>query len=647
LQCNNILIKFQQLNDQKGVTMRLSAKVNLIIIITISCIITTIFFILANRYDKIIKDDLLQTARSFYKNIVITRSWVAQHEGVYVEKTENVKSNPFLINPDIKTVNNKILTLKNPAVVTRELSELSSEMGGKFRFHITSLKPVNPQNAPNEFEKHALLSFKNLKTEKSYLEYSRIEQIENSRYFRYFGPLYTESSCLNCHRTHGYKVGDIRGGISIILPMDSIEKAKIRNYIFMGVAGLVTILTISFLIYLLIHKVIIKPLQKIEDAAKALEQGDYVPLQLKKNDEIGDLANAFQSMQKKIKTSTANLLQSEKKYRTLIDCSAEAVLIINDQGIIVDANNSITKLSQFGVEEIMNQSADMLFASHVEKKLPFENHSEITINVKDGTTKQVEVYVSPDSYKINDEENLRLFYLRDLSEQKRMEKIMIDTEKMFALNQLSSGIAHEIRNPLFSVRNNLNYLNDKFFQNTEFAKVYSEIDTGVKRINKLVNSILDYARPHQPEFKEIHIEEVIERSLELISKQFEKARHTIKINIPDDLPMIELDPHKMEQVFINLSTNSLQAMNEKGIFEISVQLLKKHIKVTVSDNGCGIKKDEISRIFDPFFTRTVNGTGLGLSIIKNIIQQHNGDIRVKSIPDQGTTFVLVLPLIQK
>ncbi|OQX95182.1 hypothetical protein B6I21_06740 [candidate division KSB1 bacterium 4572_119] len=627
--------------------MRLSAKVNLIIIITISCIITTIFFILANRYDKIIKDDLLQTARSFYKNIVITRSWVAQHEGVYVEKTENVKSNPFLINPDIKTVNNKILTLKNPAVVTRELSELSSEMGGKFRFHITSLKPVNPQNAPNEFEKHALLSFKNLKTEKSYLEYSRIEQIENSRYFRYFGPLYTESSCLNCHRTHGYKVGDIRGGISIILPMDSIEKAKIRNYIFMGVAGLVTILTISFLIYLLIHKVIIKPLQKIEDAAKALEQGDYVPLQLKKNDEIGDLANAFQSMQKKIKTSTANLLQSEKKYRTLIDCSAEAVLIINDQGIIVDANNSITKLSQFGVEEIMNQSADMLFASHVEKKLPFENHSEITINVKDGTTKQVEVYVSPDSYKINDEENLRLFYLRDLSEQKRMEKIMIDTEKMFALNQLSSGIAHEIRNPLFSVRNNLNYLNDKFFQNTEFAKVYSEIDTGVKRINKLVNSILDYARPHQPEFKEIHIEEVIERSLELISKQFEKARHTIKINIPDDLPMIELDPHKMEQVFINLSTNSLQAMNEKGIFEISVQLLKKHIKVTVSDNGCGIKKDEISRIFDPFFTRTVNGTGLGLSIIKNIIQQHNGDIRVKSIPDQGTTFVLVLPLIQK
>ncbi|MCD4664576.1 MAG: DUF3365 domain-containing protein [Bacteroidales bacterium] len=632
--------------EKIGFAMKLSTKVNLIVAITVTCIITLIFFVLAKRYEKLINDDLLQTTRSFYKNIVITRAWVAQHDGVYVEKTLYVQSNPYLANPDIETADNRTLTLKNPAVVTRELSELSKEMGGNFQFHITSLNPVNPNNLPNNFERQALESFQKKPSGDKYLEYSRIEQINNKRYFRYFGPLYTETSCMNCHGTHGYKVGDIRGGISIIIPMDSIEQAKQSNYFFMLFAGLTTIVVLILVIYFLIHRVVIKPVQKIETAAKALEDGNYVPLQIKNNDEIGDLANAFQSMQQKIQTYTQDLQQSEKKYRTLINCSAEAVLIINDKNEIIDANKSITQLSQYEVEEILNQSAEILFTTAVHK-FNDKNRFETVLKLKDSTTKPVEVYISSENYLINNEANLRLFYLHDLSERKRMEKIMIDTEKMFALNQLSSGIAHEIRNPLFSVRNNLNYLKNKFNDNQEFANVYSEIDTGVKRINSLVNSILDYARPHHPEFKRINIKKVIDRSLDLVGKQFEKAQHTVTVNIPSELPQIEIDHHKMEQVFINLSTNSLHAMEKNGKFEISAQLLKKFVKIIVSDNGCGINKDDLSRIFDPFFTRTSNGTGLGLSIVKNIVQQHNGDVRVKSEIGHGTSFIIILPLTQK
>jgi len=628
--------------------MKLSTKVNLIISITISCIIILIFFILAQRYNKLIKEDLLQTARYFYKNIVITRSWIAQYNGVYVEKKMNIKSNPYLKNPDIQTTDNRIFTKKNPALVTRELSELSEEMSGKLQFHITSLNPINPSNAPNEFERQALESFHNNNPQNLYLEYSRIEQIDNKNYFRYFGPLFTETSCLNCHSQHGYTVGDIRGGISILLPMDSIEKAKQNNYLFMIISGILTILILSFTINFLIRRVIIKPLQKIENATKALEQGIYAPLTINKNDEIGDLACSFQSMQQKIQIFTNELLQSEKKYRTLINCSPEAVLILNKENKIIDANENITRLSQYKPDDILNQPADMLFKPFSYKSSQNQqNRFETTLNRKDGTTNPIEVYISPEYYETDQESNLRLFYLCDLLERKRIEKIMVETEKMFALHQLSSGIAHEIRNPLFSVRNNLNYLKEKFNDKPEFANVYSEINTGLQRINTLINSIIDYARPHQPEFKRINIEQVINRSLNLIRKQFEAAKHTVAVDIPPDLPFVEIDHHKIEQVFINLSTNSLQAMTQTGLFEISIRPLKNQLKITISDNGKGIKEEDLPRIFDPFFTRSPNGTGLGLSIVKSIVQQHSGKIRVYSKHGQGTTFKILLPFRQK
>ena len=270
----------------------------------------------------------------------------------------------------------------------------------------------------------------------------------------------------------------------------------------------------------------------------------------------------------------------------------------------------------------------------------------MALMIKDGTTKPIEIYISSENFVMNNEANYSLVYLHDLTERKRLEKIMIDTEKKFALNQLSSGIAHEIRNPLFSVRNNLNYIKQKTDNRFEMKKVHDEIDTGIKRINTLVNSILDYARPHHTEFKKYHIRKVIDRSIELVGKQFEKSQHEIIVDIPKDIPQVEIDPHKIEQVFINLSTNSLQAMTETGKFIISAKHNKKYIEITISDDGSGIDKNEISRIFDPFFTRSKNGTGLGLSIVKNIVKQHNGDISVKSKLGQGTIFTIILPLSQ-
>ena len=145
-------------------------------------------------------------ARVVFNTIVLTRKWNANYGGVYVEKKEGVESNPYLINPDIKTVDGRVFTLRNPAFMTREISEYA-EKEGMFKFHITSLKLMNPHNEADEFEKKALLQFETGAVK----EVSGTELVNNRTYFRYMAPLYIENDCLQCHKHQNYAVGDSTG----------------------------------------------------------------------------------------------------------------------------------------------------------------------------------------------------------------------------------------------------------------------------------------------------------------------------------------------------------------------------------------------------------------------------------------------------
>jgi diguanylate cyclase (GGDEF)-like protein len=165
----------------------------------------------------LIEHELQSRARAFFQSILTTRSWNARHGGVYVEKRPGVESNPFLENPDIVTVDGVVYTLKNPALMTREISELAKNRGF-FEFHITSLKPINPVNKPDDFERESLLRFDNGEKERF------VETKDNgSTVFRYMAPLYVEEACLKCHRKQGYRLGDVRGGISVTFNIDAVR----------------------------------------------------------------------------------------------------------------------------------------------------------------------------------------------------------------------------------------------------------------------------------------------------------------------------------------------------------------------------------------------------------------------------------------
>ena len=191
------------------------------------------------------KTELLEAGRAFFSQILVARRWNAMHGGVYVKVTEDTQPNPYLDFPerDITSVTGKKYTMINPAYMTRQMSDLADDFG-EFKYHITSLKYINPTNKPDEWEKKALIEF-----EKGTSESYTFTTLNNERLFRYMSPLHVGQACLSCHHEQGYTMGDVRGGISINLPVDMsdiVHAAKFRRTILSyGAIGLATLLFIS------------------------------------------------------------------------------------------------------------------------------------------------------------------------------------------------------------------------------------------------------------------------------------------------------------------------------------------------------------------------------------------------------------------
>jgi diguanylate cyclase (GGDEF)-like protein len=196
--------------------------------------------------ERAIESELHARAESLFRAIVLARKWNSAHGGVLVEKTPGMRSNPYLPDPDVRGSDGKTYTRKNPALMAREISELAEE-DGLFQFHITSLKPLNPANVPDPFERRALGEF-----ERGGQEAVAKEARRGSTFFRYMAPLYVEESCLGCHASQGYALGEVRGGISVTFNVDRAEQAIARNRWITAGLFLVTALALTAILWRLV-----------------------------------------------------------------------------------------------------------------------------------------------------------------------------------------------------------------------------------------------------------------------------------------------------------------------------------------------------------------------------------------------------------
>ncbi|MBO2531326.1 MAG: hypothetical protein CW342_00275 [Thermoactinomycetaceae bacterium] len=244
-------------------------------------------------------------------------------------------------------------------------------------------------------------------------------------------------------------------------------------------------------------------------------------------------------------------------------------------------------------------------------------------------------------------ELLRLAEHRLSIEQRRIrheeEERQRHLEKLSAIGQLAAGLAHEIRNPLTSIRG---FIQISMMESEEMKKWESIILPEIDRINDLLKQFLDLSDTRPSQFVRFELDGLIADVLRLLEPKAILDGHQLTAEPPPSPVVVEGDPEKLKQVLINLIKNGLESLGEKGQVWIRWRKLRDRIHIRVQDNGCGIQPEHMSRIFDPFFTTKGDGTGMGLSICHRIISDHGGQIHVTSQPGRGTIFNIHLPIQQ-
>lgn len=573
-------------------------------------------------------------ARTHIKKDTAFRLWATSHGGVYVPTDDRTPPNPGLAHieeRDITTPSGKKLTLMNPAYMLRQiLEEYSSmiQMPGR----ITSLKLLNPQNEPDDWEKSALESFEKEEVN----EISEITYLDSVPHLRMIQPLITEEGCLKCHSEQGYKVGDIRGGISVSVPLQAYLVHQNREILqFILTHGLLWILGFAgiFMGYRGMKRHLIEQ-NRAEDAVR----------------------------------------ESEEKFRSLFDDALDMIHIVDTEGRIVDANKIELQKLEYTRDELIGMK--LLDIIHPEVKKDFKNtysrilEGEVIQNydtaliTKKGEKIYAEVNAVPKN--INGKIVNTRSIIRDLTKFKQTEKEnqklflqLQQNQKMEAMGTLAGGIAHDFNNILTVIMGYTELALDNIEKDALLYNHLKKVFQAGTRAKDLVGQILTFSRQDKQEFKPVQLNLIIDEVLKLIRASLPSSIEIVQ-SIESESAVIA-DPTQMHQVLMNLCTNAGQSMKEGGLLEVKLEdvvldadFIKRypdlksgpHVHLTVQDSGSGMSPEVLDRIFDPFFTtkKKGSGTGLGLSVVHGIVTNHKGTIIVYSKPGKGTTFHVYLPV---
>ena len=235
-----------------------------------------------------------------------------------------------------------------------------------------------------------------------------------------------------------------------------------------------------------------------------------------------------------------------------------------------------------------------------------------------------------------------LIIFQDLTESKRTEELIRRVDRLTSLGQLSAGIAHEIRNPLASINFNVQMLMKKSppADGDRSREILRDTLRGVDRIKTLVKGMLDFAKPATPRFKRAFLSSALSETISLLETELRKKRIRLEMKLADPEPEVVFDPYQIQQVFMNLILNAMEAMPDGGKIMIRSVLEGECLSVRIADTGAGIAAPDLAKIFDPFFTTKPEGTGLGLSIVHKILEQHHARIEIESRVGGGTTFLI-------
>lgn len=356
------------------------------------------------------------------------------------------------------------------------------------------------------------------------------------------------------------------------------------------------------------------------------------------------------------------LRESEQKFKDLFEFAPEAIFLQTLEGRIIDCNIATEKMTGYSRKELLSMSVQDRIAYEVTVKLPEAGSGEIaaggysyeTFNKRKGG----EPYPVHISIKLLDmrNEKILLVIVHDLTERRKMEEELLKVQKLESLGVLAGGIAHDFNNILMAILGNVSLARISAGSEKKVRERLAETEKACARAQELTRQLLTFSKGGAPIKRVMSIARLIEDSA-----TFSLRGSNVRcfLSIPDDLWAVEADEGQIGQVLNNLIINASQSMPEGGVIELvaenipaeEVRVLPlepgRYIRISVRDQGVGIGKEHLSKIFDPYFTTKLAGSGLGLAMVYSIVNRHGGYVDVESEPGEGTTFYVYLPASER
>lgn len=576
-------------------------------------------------------------ARGYYRIDQAYRAWVEKLGGVYAP-LDKVEPNPHLnvSRRDVITTDGQRLTLINPVYMTRLVFEsLMTTSGTPVISKLTSLQPLNPINMPDKWEREALTAI-----EKGEInDRSEVVLLKGTPYLRMISKFTTEDACLNCHAQQGYRLGDVRGAISISVPYSNYTQTefRMRNNI---VAG-----------YLLLWG-------------------------------IGCLGITISSRRRFM--FEEKIRSSEQKFRTVCDWTQDWEYWADPGGVMLYVSPSCEQITGYGPGDFIGDPDLILRVIHPEdRELCEQHHShllpdsrsgaaemEFRIIRKNGDVRWIHHVCRPvfsgSDYLGRRASNRDVTEIKKAEEGRhRLEQQMLHVQKLESLGVLAGGIAHDFNNLLLAITGNASLALRRMTPGAPAEHHLKQIEVAADKAADLARQMLAYSGKGAFVFQAVDLNQLVEEMTTMLEVSISK-KAALRYYLTKPLPPIEADVTQIQQVIMNLIINASEAIGEKnGVISISTGCMecdRKYLSETwlvenlqegpyvyleVSDNGCGMDRSTIEKIFEPFFTTKFTGRGLGMAAILGIVRGHKGAIKVYSEPGKGSTFKILLPAGQR
>ena len=351
------------------------------------------------------------------------------------------------------------------------------------------------------------------------------------------------------------------------------------------------------------------------------------------------------------RSSTLKALKAnERKYRSIFEKSKDVVFVTDYSLYFKDVNEAIQSLLGYNKAEVLEMNLCSLIEQPDHRKFLQQalqqrkevNDWEVVLNTKDGEKKFCILTVTLEESDKDD--GYVQGIIHDITNLKKVEKATLQGEKLAAAGRLVRTIAHEVRNPLNNITLSLEQMQLEIKE--ESMQLYMNIiQRNSKRINDLISELLNTSRPSENTLEKQTLQNILDDVIGASIDRLTLKRIKLLVSYPNEMQQIMADKEKLKLALLNIVINAIEAMEEQvGQLSIALQHLNNNVVLIISDNGSGISEENISRLFEPYFTQKRNGVGLGLTFTLNILQSHKANIEVTSQPNLGTTFTITFPL---